>query len=92
MAGVSGFKKMNWAPKQSAWEEMQAARAKRRQNMEDFMARSNALAAGFQRAATLQIQGIGELAAQNAQARLQAKAKEMQAELEAKFASISKLV
>lgn len=92
MAGVSGFKKMNWFPKQSAWQEVEAQRLKRREMMEDFQASSNALAAGFQAAANLQIQGIGELAAQSAQSRLEAKAKEMQAELEAKFASVSKLV
>lgn len=91
MATVSGFKKMNWFPKQSAWTEMEAARIKRRQMMDDFAASSNALAAGFQAAASIQIQGVGELAAQSAQARLQAKAKEMQAELEQKFAAFSKL-
>lgn len=88
----SGFKKMNWFPKQSAWKEMEAARIKRRQMVEEFQERSAALAAGFQKAASLQIQGVGELAAQSAQSRLQAKAREMQAELEEKYASLSKLV
>lgn len=91
MASVSGFKKMNWLPQPSAWEAAEAARLKRRQMMDDFAAQSSALAAGFQAAANMQIQGIGELAAQNAQSRLEAKAKEMQAKLEEQYASFSKL-
>lgn len=91
MASV-GFKKMNWFPKQSAWKEMEVARIKRRQMMEDFQAKSQALAYGFQAAANIQIQGIGDLASQSAQARMQAKVKEMQAKLEDKYASFSKLV
>ncbi len=92
MASVSGFKKMNWFPKQSAWREMEAVRVKRRQAMEDFTANSNALAARFQATANLQIQGVGEIAARSAQTRLQERANEMRAELEKQYASMSKLV
>ena len=92
MSSVSGFKKMNWLPKQSAWKEMEVARVKRRQVMNQFTANSNALAAGFQAAATRKIQGVGDLATQSAQSRMEAQLREMQAEFQKRFASVSKLV
>lgn len=91
MSNSIGFKKMNWMPKRSAWQDMQLAK-QRRQASAERIERMNMAAAGFQAAQTMQIQGIGELAAQSAQSRLQAKVKEMQSELESKYASISKLV
>jgi len=90
MASVTGFKKMNWLPKRSAWQEMQLAK-QRREAAAERIDRMNMAAAGFQTAATMQIQGIGELATQSAQTRLQAKVKEMQAKLENTYANISKL-
>lgn len=88
----TGFKKMNWLPKQSAWKEMQAVRLKRREMMQQFQASSAALVSGFQAAQSMQIRGVGELAAQSAQARMQAQVKEMRAELEQRMAGVSKLV
>lgn len=86
----TGFKKMNWMPKKSAWQEMQLAQ-QRRQQSADRIDRMNMAASGFQRAQMMQIQGVGELAAQNAQSRLQAQVKEMQAQLEKRFEGFSKL-
>lgn len=86
----TGFKKMNWMPKKSAWQEMQLAKQKRMASAERID-RINMAASGFQSAQMMQIQGVGELAAQNAQSRLQAQVKEMQAELEKRYASFSKL-
>ena len=77
-SAVTGFKKMNWLPKQSAWDEMEAARLKRREMMQEFQASSSALASGFQ-------------AAQGVQARMDAKVKEMQAKLEERYTSFSKI-
>lgn len=91
MSTVGGFKKMNWFARPSAWKQMEAARLKRQQMARDFQSQSNALMSGFQKAANLQIQGVGDLAAQGVQARLEAKAKEMQKELEKKYAQFSKL-
>ncbi|AEQ52219.1 hypothetical protein [Pelagibacterium halotolerans] len=88
----TGFKKMNWVSKPSAWEAMETARLKRREMMEEFQASSAALVSGFQAAQTMQIQGVGELAAQGVQARMDAKVKEMQDKLEDRYASLSKLV
>lgn len=92
MSSVSttGFKKMNWVTKRTAWQEVQLSKQKRAAAQEriDNM---NAAAGGFETAMTMQIQGIGELAAQSAQSRLQAKVKEMQAELEKQYAGFSKL-
>ena len=90
-SAVTGFKKMNWLPKQSAWDEMEAARLKRREMMQEFPASSSALASGFQAAQTMQIQGVGELAAQGVQARMDAKVKEMQAKLDERYTSFSKI-
>lgn len=83
---------MNWVRKTSAWEAAQAQRARRREVMAEFEARAAQLAAGFAQANTIQRQGIGELAARGAQARLDAKMKEMQAEYAKQFESFSKLV
>lgn len=91
MSTVGGFRKMNWFPQPSAWKQMEAARLKRRQMVEEFQNQSSALAAGFQKVATMQIQGIGDIAAQGVQARMEAKAKQMQQELENKYAQFRKL-
>ncbi|RDE08724.1 hypothetical protein [Pelagibacterium lacus] len=85
-----GFKKMNWVTKKSAWQDIQLAKQKRKASAERIN-RMNSAAAGFQVAQTMQSQGIGELAAQSAQSRLQTKVKEMQAEMEQQYASFSKL-
>jgi len=89
---VSGFKKMNWFPKPSAWKSMETHRLKRKDMMAVFQQNTQSLTAGFARANALQIQNIGEIAAMNAQARLQAKADEMKAQMEARFAEVNKLV
>ncbi|WP_421951290.1 hypothetical protein [Pelagibacterium sp.] len=86
----TGFKKMNWVSKKTAWQEMQLARQKRMASAER-LDRMNTAAFGFQRAQTMQIQGVGELAAQSAQARMEAQVKEMRAELEKRYASFSKI-
>lgn len=86
-----GFKKMNWFAKPSAYQQMEAARLKRRKMMDDFRASTAMLAAGFETAQAMQIQGVGELAAQNAQSRLQAKVKDMEERLSKQFESVSKL-
>lgn len=85
-----GYKKMNWVPKRSAWQDIQLAK-QRRQASVDRIERMNMAAYGFQTAQTMQIQGVGELASQSAQSRLQEKVKEMQAELEKTYANFSKL-
>lgn len=85
----TGFKKMNWVTKKTAWQEIQLAKQKRAQSS-DRIDRMNAAAYGFQAAQSMQIQGVGQLAAQSAEARLQAKVKEMQAELQKQYAGLSK--
>lgn len=90
MTSVGGFKKMNWLPKRSAWQEMQLAK-QRRQVSAERIDRMNMAASGFQAATTMQIQGVGELAAQTAQSRLHAKVEEMSKKLEESYANISKL-
>ena len=90
MASV-GFKKMNWFPKPSAWTQMETARLKRRQMIDDFRAETSALSAAFQTAQTMQIQGVGDLAVKSVQSRLQARAKEMRADFDQQYARISKL-
>ncbi|MCD7060332.1 hypothetical protein [Pelagibacterium xiamenense] len=82
---------MNWFPKQSAWDEMEAARLKRKEMISSFQSQSQALVAGFQAAANIQIQGIGELAAQSAQSRLQAELDARRKELEERYAKFDKL-
>jgi len=91
MSSVAGFKKMNWFPKVSAWKSMETHRLKRKEMMAAFQEDSQALAAGFAQASALQIQSVGEIASMNAQSRLQAKAEEMKAEMDAKLAQFDKL-
>jgi hypothetical protein len=59
--------------------------------MEEFQASSAALVSGFQTAQNMQIQGVGDLATRGVQARMDAKVKEMQAQLEERMNSLSKL-
>lgn len=87
----TGFKKMNWMPKKSAWQEMQLAKQKREQS-NARIARMNAASSGFQAAQTMQIQGIGDLATQSAQSRMENQVKQMRAKLEERMAGLSKLV
>ncbi|WP_404402680.1 hypothetical protein [Pelagibacterium halotolerans] len=92
MSSVGGYyKKMNWFPKPSAWDQMEAARLKRKEMIADFQAQSQALMSGFQAAANIQIQGIGELAAQGAQTRLQAEVDARRKELEKQYAKFDGL-
>jgi hypothetical protein len=86
----TGFKKMNWMPKKSAWQEMQLAKQKRQQS-NDRIERMNAVSYGFQAAQTMQIQGVGELATRGVQARMDAKVKEMQAKLDDRMNTLSKI-
>jgi hypothetical protein len=86
-----GFKKMNWYPKPSAWKQHVAQRQKRAENVRAFQAQSNALANSFANAMYNQIQGVGEVAAQTAQSRLQKQMDDMRKELEKAYSSFDKL-
>ncbi|WP_417585230.1 hypothetical protein [Pelagibacterium sp.] len=87
---ISTFKKMNWVPKKSAWQEMQLAK-QRRQQSSDRIERMNAASYGFQAAQTMQIQGIGQLASQSAQSRLEGQVKAMQEKLTQRMNALSKI-
>jgi hypothetical protein len=65
-------KRLNWSAKPSAWEQVQSWKEKRAAMREQFAAASAAAGAGFAAAWTNQITGLGELAAQQANARMQA--------------------
>jgi|GEM_PF-4024276 len=68
-----GYNKLGAFSRPSAYEQAVMARAKRREANQAFAARSNALAAGLATAATNKIQGLGDLAARAAKARLDRK-------------------
>ena len=81
-------KRFNWLPKQSAWQQTQAWWEKRAAMREQFAASSAALSAGFTKAWTSQITGLGDLAAQAAVKRQQA---EYQAKVDKTFAAFEGL-
>jgi len=84
MAAIQS-KKMNWVKTQSTYQSMQAWRAKRKAAQEEFEARMTAVTNAFNAAFSNRIQGIGELAAQQALARIGAEA---QARIDASTKSI----
>ncbi|GGA44922.1 hypothetical protein [Pelagibacterium lentulum] len=92
MSTVGGYKKMNWNSKQPAWKEFEIARARRRNAIKQFQAQSDALAYAFSNAFNNQINGVGEVAAMTAQARLNKRVAEMQKSMEANYAKLDKLV
>ena len=68
------IKRLNWAPKTTTWQQAQVWREKRAAMREQFMANSEAASARFGNAQTNQIAGVGDLAARQANARMQAAA------------------
>ena len=76
MAGFQ-IKKMNWVRQQSAYDSMQAWRAKRQAAVQEFETLATATASAFSTAWSNQINGSGELAANAALKRIseQGKAK-----------------
>lgn len=92
MSKVSGFKKMNWFPKQSAWNEQLRARAKRREMVTQFREDAAILASAFTSAMTNEIGNVGEIAARQAQTRIQNEAKARLAEMEKQYERFNKLV
>ena len=78
-------KRFNWVPKQSVWEQTQTWREKRALMRQQFGASSAALSAGFTKAMTGQISGLGDLAAQAAVTRQQA---EYKAKVDKAFAGL----
>lgn len=92
MSKIGGFKKMNWFPKQSAWNEQLSARAKRREMVTRFREDAAQLAGAFTNAMNNQIGNVGEIAARQAQARLQNEAKARMAEMQKQYERFNKLV
>lgn len=84
MAGIQ-LKKMNWVRTPSAYQSLQTWRAKRQAALEEFASMSSATASAFSTAWTNQINGLGELAAQQAMQRISA---EGQAKINAATSSI----
>ncbi|RKE70723.1 hypothetical protein [Pseudorhodoplanes sinuspersici] len=74
MAGIQ-MKKMNWVKPQSAYDSMQAWRAKRQAAVAEFESLSTATASAFSAAWSNQISGLGELAANAALQRVSAEGK-----------------
>ena len=74
MAGIQ-IKKMNWVKPRSAYESMQAWKAKRQAAIDEFQNLSNATANAFGTAWANQINGQGSLAADAALKRISAEGK-----------------
>lgn len=70
-----GFKKMNWLPKQSAWNEHIQRVAKRRTMVRAFEQQAQLLANGFQNAFSIQITGHVDNVARTAADRIIAEGK-----------------
>ena len=67
---MAAIKKMNWVKTRSTYQSMQVWREMRRVAQEEFSARMNAATNAFSNAFSNQINGIGELAAKQALARI----------------------
>lgn len=76
------IKRMNWVRTRSAWEQQQAWQKQRAANREIYERNKAAAIESFGAAFTSQINGIGELAVQQATKRVQAAMEAKQAELQ----------
>jgi hypothetical protein len=74
-------KSMNWLPKPSAWQEMQAWRQRRNAVSQDFNSAATAVVQRFADVADAQTSGMVENAVSRANTRIQA-------EIQARYASI----
>ena len=74
MAGIQ-VKKMNWVRPQSAFDTLQTWRAKRQAAVAEFESNMSALSSTFSSVALNEINGLGELAANAALARISADGK-----------------
>lgn len=84
MAGIQ-LKKMNWVRPQSAYDSLQTWRAKRQTALAEFEANMSALISTFSSVSDNEINGMGELAANQALARISA---EGQAKINASVNSV----
>lgn len=84
LAGIQ-LKKMNWVRSQSAYDSLQTWRAKRQAAVAEFESTASATASAFSTAWSNQISGLGELAANQALARISA---EGQAKINASTSSL----
>lgn len=84
-----GFKKMNWAPKASAWDEHVKRRARQRKMIREFVRQQEALAHAFQSAAHRQLTGRVENVARTATDRIIAESRK---QLEAKMDQFNRSV
>lgn len=82
----TGFRKMNWLPQRSTWEEMQLARAKRQKMLAEFQQRSQNLINTFANITTAQINGSVDNVAKTASDRIIA---EGQAKVDSEYAKLS---
>ena len=87
MAGIQ-IKKMNWVRQPSAYASMQSWRAKRQAALQEFQSLASGTASAFGAAWSNQINGLGELAAQQAMKRISAEGK---AKIDATLNSIDRL-
>lgn len=80
------IKRMNWVRNRSAWEQHQAWQKQRQANRQIYEQNKSAAISAFGNAASSQINGIGEIAIQMAAKRIKAatdaKAQELQKEIE----------
>jgi hypothetical protein len=84
MAGIQ-LKKMNWVRSQSAYDSLQTWRAKRQNALAEFESNMATLSSTFNSVWANQINGLGELAANQAMARISA---EGQAKINASLKSV----
>ncbi len=82
-----GFKKMNWMPKQSAWNEHLQKLAKRRTMMREFEKQNNALVNAFANTFTFQITAHVDNVARTAADRIIAEGKKKAEVLQNKLMS-----
>lgn len=83
-----GFRKMNWFPKETAWNQAIAQRAKRREMMDGYRQDTQVLAGSFGAAFSHQIRAVGEVTAQLVQARLQKDFDERRAQMHASYQNV----
>lgn len=84
LAGIQ-LKKMNWIRPQSAYDSLQTWRAKRQAAVAEFESNMATLTSTFSSVSTNEINGLGELAANQALARISA---EGQAKINASTSSL----